>query len=68
MFELKLKGPRGRTVKHRMPYEDGLHGSVSTEALQFLRERLLVAYGRAPEAKLGPTLEMSFCRLALVDV
>ena len=34
MFEVKLKGARGRTVKHRMPYDrDGL----SAPALAFLR-------------------------------
>src|SRR5919112_1928972 len=27
-FELKLKGLRGRTVKHRMTYDPALHGSV----------------------------------------
>jgi len=68
MFELKLKGPRGRTVKHRMPYEEGLHGSVSPEALVFLRDRLWLAYRRMPGAELGPTLEMAFTRLTLVDV
>ena len=67
-FEVKLRGPRGRTVKHRMPYEDALHGSVSPEALRFLRHRLLLAYGREPDEELGPTLEMAFRRLTLVDV
>jgi len=68
VFEIKLKGPRGRTVKHRMPYEDGLHGSVTPQALRFLRDRLLLAYGREPGEELGPTLEMAFCRLTLVAV
>ena len=45
-FEVKLKGARGRTVKHRMPYDrDGLSGP----ALAFLRETVEREYGRAPE-------------------
>ena len=68
MFEVKLKGLRGRTVKHRMPYENGLHGSVSAEALRFLHDRLALAYGRAPGAALGRSLRMTFRRVTLVDV
>jgi VTC domain len=68
MFEVKLKGLRGRTVKHRMPYENGLHGSVSAEALRFLHDRLALAYGRAPGAALRRSLRMTFRRLTLVDV
>ena len=48
MFEVKLKGPRGRTVKHRMPYDrDGLSPA------RFLRD-LRREYGRSPEPGLRP--------------
>jgi VTC domain len=67
-FEIKLKGRRGRTVKHRMPYEDGLHGSISPEALRFLQDRLMLAYGRELESELGASLGMTFRRVTLVDV
>jgi hypothetical protein len=39
-FELKLKGPRGETVKHRLPYDPADHGTVTGEALAFLAEHL----------------------------
>jgi VTC domain len=68
MFEIKLKGLRGRTVKHRMPYDNVLHGSVSAEALCFLHDRLALAYGCAPGAGLRPSLRMTFRRMTLVDV
>ena len=46
-FEVKLKGARGRTVKHRMPYDrDGL----SAPALAFLRDTVRREYGRSPGA------------------
>jgi len=67
-FELKLKGARGRTVKHRMPYEDALHGSLSPEAIRFLQEHLLRAYARPPGEGLERSLEMSFRRLTLASL
>ena len=67
-FEVKLKGARGRTVKHRMPYEEALHGTLSPEALRFLHERLLRAYGRGPGDGLLRTLDMYCRRLTLADV
>ncbi len=36
MFEVKLKGRRGETVKHRMPYEPDADGSLSAAANQFV--------------------------------
>jgi VTC domain-containing protein len=68
MFEVKLKGPRGRTTKHRMPYEPAAHGSLRPEAVDFLNERLMAAYGSMPSAGLAPSLGMTFRRLTLVDV
>jgi VTC domain len=57
-FEVKLKGLRGRTVKHRMPH----HGHELTEAaLAFLRERL----GRLPERALRPALAVAYTRVTL---
>jgi hypothetical protein len=63
MFEVKLKGARGRTVKHRMPYERAEH--VSEAALRFLLERLEGAYGGLGEP-LEPALAMSYRRITLV--
>jgi hypothetical protein len=39
-FELKLKGRRGETVKHRMPYDSAAHGTLTDDALAFLGEHV----------------------------
>jgi hypothetical protein len=65
-FELKLKGTSGRTVKHRMPYEEAPTDVVSPQALEWVGDRL-VAYGREPAGSLEPTLRMAYRRLTLVD-
>jgi len=67
-FEVKLKGVRGRTVKHRMPYEHALHGTLSPAALRFVHERLVGVYGRGPAATLGPSLAMEYSRVTFADV
>jgi VTC domain len=66
-FELKLKGLRGRTVKHRLAYDAGLHGSVSAEALEFVQRTVHEAYGRSPQ-QLRPVLHMRYRRTTLVDL
>jgi hypothetical protein len=66
-FELKLKGLRGRTIKERIAYDPALHGSVSPQALDFVRSSLQRAYGRAPRC-LQPMLDMTYLRTTLVDV
>lgn len=37
-FEVKVKGPRGDTVKHRMPYAPADHGRITEDARAFLAE------------------------------
>jgi hypothetical protein len=66
MFEVKLKTARGRTVKHRMPYDGARPGELSEPALAFLRECLERSYGRAPDARLRPTLAVAYTRVTLV--
>ena len=39
-FELKLRGRRGETVKHRIPYDPADHGTLTPAALAFLAEHL----------------------------
>ncbi len=39
MFEVKLNGKRGETIKHQMPYGDEDHGRLTEQALQFLADR-----------------------------
>lgn len=65
-FEVKLKGPRGRTVKLRMAYDLVLRDQVSGPALAFLRDCLERSYGRAPDGDLGPALAVAYTRVTLV--
>ena len=61
-FEVKLKGLRGRTVKHRMEYD---RHELSDAALTFLHDCLDRAYGRAPERGLRPALAVAYTRVTL---
>jgi VTC domain len=61
-FEVKLKGQRGRTIKHRMAYDRARRDELSEPALQFVRDCLKRSYGRAPEAELEPVLAVTFVR------
>jgi hypothetical protein len=65
-FEVKLKGARGRTVKHRMPYDPARRDELSEPALAFVRACLEQSYGRVPPGRLVPTLAMSYRRITLV--
>jgi hypothetical protein len=62
-FEVKLKGPRGRTVKHRMAYDRQRRDELSEPAREFLRDSLLGSYGRAPEGELAPVLAVAYTRI-----
>jgi hypothetical protein len=63
MFEVKLKGPRGRTIKHRIPYDRTRRDELSGPALAFLRECLQRCYGRAPDGELRPALDVAYTRV-----
>jgi hypothetical protein len=67
LFELKLKGRRGETVKHRLPYGPGEHGSVSDAARAFVEERLAHAYPRLELPELAPTVGTSYSRVTLAN-
>ena len=62
-FEVKLKGPRGRTIKHRMPYEPVRRNEVSEPALAFLHDCVERSYGRPPAGVLRPALEVAYTRV-----
>lgn len=67
MFEVKLKGRRGETVKHRLPHHLDDRARLNTEAAQFLARLLREEYGEAvPD--LEPAVTTSYSRLTLVDV
>jgi hypothetical protein len=65
LFEVKLKGPRGRTVKHRMAYDCTERDELSEPALAFLRDCLERSYGRPPDAQLRPALAVAYTRVTL---
>lgn len=62
--EVKLKGDRGQTVKHRAVV-DGTVDPLDPALLAFVRARVRDAYGREPGA-LEETLRMRFERMTLV--
>ena len=67
MFEVKLKGRRGETVKHRTPYDVDDRHRLNEEASQFLAGLLREEYGEAmPD--LRPSVTTSYSRLTLVDL
>ena len=65
-FEVKLNGARGRTVKHRMPYERAWRDDVTPSAAAFVRETVGHAYGREPVGRLEPSLAVTYNRITLV--
>jgi len=64
-FEVKLKGPRGRTVKHRLEYDRRHRDELTQPALEFLRDCLERSYGRGPDALLEPALTVTYTRVTL---
>lgn len=65
VFELKLKGGRGETIKHKMAYSDAEWGVVTPAAVAFLREHLCSAYGLVFTQPLMPTLLTRYQRVTL---
>ncbi len=65
-FEVKVKGARGRTVKHRMGYDPQLAETLTEPALTFLLECVRRSYGGRLDERLHPTLTMTYRRLTIV--
>ncbi|MGI8622457.1 MAG: VTC domain-containing protein [Solirubrobacteraceae bacterium] len=59
-FELKVKGARGETVKHRMPYDTADHGALTPDARAFVAEHV----DQTPD--LVPVLRTTYTRTTLV--
>ncbi len=67
MFEVKLKGLRGQTIKHRRPHPPADRRRVTEEAATFLDQLLQGEYGDvAPE--LVPSVTTRYSRTTLVDM
>ncbi|MGH2988044.1 MAG: VTC domain-containing protein [Solirubrobacterales bacterium] len=65
MLEVKLKGRRGCTVKHAVPYEGG--DQLDAAALDFVRGILRAEYGRELPTPLVPALSVDCRRITLVE-
>jgi VTC domain len=67
MFEVKLKGKRGETVKHRQPYDVEDSRRLTAEAMDFMARLLREQYGEAMP-NLQPSVTTCYSRLTLVDL
>ncbi|MGO2053055.1 hypothetical protein CIK76_09550 [Glutamicibacter sp. BW80] len=66
MFEIKTKGLRGSTVKHRVEQDPQLAGELTAENAEFLEQVLATEYGEeAPD--LAPVLDSSYVRATFVN-
>ena len=67
MFEVKLKGRRGETVKHRLPYPVEDRSRLNSEAAQFLGDLLQQEYGeQVPDLEAAVTT--TYSRVTFVDL
>ena len=67
MFEVKLAGPHGETVKERLPYPAEHRAELTDEALDHLRSTLRDAYHQDLPAVLRPTLVTTYRRTTFVS-
>ena len=67
MFEVKLTGARGETVKQRVPHPQELRAELTDDALNHLGSTLRDAYHQDLPAGLRPTLVTSYRRTTLVS-
>jgi hypothetical protein len=66
MFEVKLAGPHGETVKERVPYPAEHRAELTDDALAHLGTTLRAAYHQDPPAVLRPTLVTTYRRTTFV--
>jgi len=66
MFEVKLKGPRGETVKQRVPYPAEHRGDLTDEGFVYLNSTLHRAYHQDAPAGMRPTLVTTYRRTTFV--
>lgn len=64
--EIKLKGRRDRTIKHRIRIPAGDHGMGTAAAADFFSAAVVDTYGPKHVPTLVPTLRMRFDRVTLV--
>lgn len=67
-FEVKLKGGRGQTVKHKINYSSLEWGAVTPVAASFVGEQLQDFYGMSLADPLIPTLRNTYRRVTLAAI
>jgi hypothetical protein len=65
-LEVKVKGQRGMTIKHRLPYAPEDLGALTPEAFAFTRETYSGQYGKAFDYDLKHALDVRYQRITLV--
>jgi hypothetical protein len=66
MFEVKLAGARGETVKQRVPHPTEHRAELTDQALAHLATTLAAAYHQGVPAGMGPTLVTTYTRTTFV--
>ena len=66
MFEVKVKGARGETVKQRVPHPQQFRAELTDEALAHLATTLREAYHQDAPVGMRPTLVTTYRRTSLV--
>jgi hypothetical protein len=67
MFEVKLTGARGETVKERVPHPEQYRAELTEDALTHLRTTLCQAYHQDLPQGLQPTLVTTYRRTTFVS-
>jgi len=67
MFEVKLTGARGETVKERVPHPEQHRAELTESALEHLRTTLCRAYHQDLPAGMQPTLVTTYRRTTFVS-
>jgi hypothetical protein len=67
MFEVKLTGARGETVKQRVPHRTKDRAELTDGARAHLRTALCTAYHQDMPAEMGPTLATTYRRTTFVS-
>ena len=65
-LEVKVKGLRGMTEKHRIPYDTKNFHALTPEAVQFAQETYSRQYGTQFNFALRPSLDVHYKRMTLV--
>lgn len=65
-LEVKLKGKRGMTEKHRLPYDPNAMEALTPEATEFARQTYSRQYGKPFDYDLRRALDVRYQRITLV--